>query len=84
LFHSAQVGCAGCHAGDALTTNTNEDVGTGAAFQVPSLRGVLYRVAYFHDGREPTLERVSPALATRTLALDDAARADLVSYVRSL
>ncbi len=55
LFHDALVGCASCHEGEALTNNTTVDVGTGAAFQVPSLRGLKYRAPYMHDGCAPTL-----------------------------
>jgi mono/diheme cytochrome c family protein len=50
LFTSAEVGCANCHAGPELTNNLAADVGTGSPFQVPSLRGVVYRAPYMHDG----------------------------------
>ena len=52
-----EVGCATCHAGDKLTNNTTVDVGTGEAFQVPSLRGVAYRAPYMHRVAPKTLER---------------------------
>lgn len=55
LFHDPTVGCASCHDGDALTNNSTVDVGTGAAFQVPTLRGLKYRAPYMHDGCAPTL-----------------------------
>jgi mono/diheme cytochrome c family protein len=55
LFRDAAVGCATCHTGPELTTNANADVGTGASFQIPSLRGVRWRAPYMHDGCAPTL-----------------------------
>jgi hypothetical protein len=55
LFDSEDVGCATCHAGSALTNNETVDVGTGSAFQVPSLRGVSRRAPFMHDGCAATL-----------------------------
>jgi mono/diheme cytochrome c family protein len=55
LFNQTTPGCARCHAGALLTDNKTEDVGTGRAFQVPSLRGVRYRAPYMHDGCAATL-----------------------------
>ena len=60
LFQSPAVACASCHAGAALTNNTNADVHTSAAFQVPSLRGVAGRAPFMHDGCAPTLTAGSP------------------------
>ena len=88
LFASA--GCAGCHAGAALTNDATMEVGTGGAFQVPSLRGVMHRAPYFHDGCAETLDDVlTDACAPSgshgdVAALDVAARSDLVDYLRSL
>jgi hypothetical protein len=42
LFESAAVGCTGCHTGAEFTDNATADVGTGAALQVPALRGVRF------------------------------------------
>src|SRR5207237_696958 len=50
LFHDPAVGCASCHAGPKLTNNSTVDVGTGGAFQVPSLIGVVTRAPYLHNG----------------------------------
>jgi mono/diheme cytochrome c family protein len=50
LFNDPQVACAACHAGTLLTNNTTIDVGTGQAFQVPSLRGVSWRAPFMHNG----------------------------------
>jgi len=90
LFESAEVGCASCHSGDALTNDANADIGLGGAFQVPSLRGVVFRPPYFHDGCASTLEDVvNGACGTldhmgHTSQLSAAEHDDLVAYLRSL
>ncbi len=62
--------CGTCHSGDALTNNTNADVGTlrtlGAnpdngvverlGFNVPSLLGIGRTAPYLHDGSSLTLD----------------------------
>ena len=67
-FEKAQ--CGTCHSGDALTDNSNADVGTlrlsGAnpdngvvmskGFNVPSLLGIGRTAPYLHDGSSLTLE----------------------------
>jgi hypothetical protein len=55
LFEDARIGCSSCHTGPLLTNNTTMDVGTGRAFQVPSLRGVAWRAPFMHDGCAATL-----------------------------
>jgi cytochrome c553 len=50
LFESTTLGCTACHSGAHLTNNTTVDVGTGQAFQVPTLVGVGLRAPYLHDG----------------------------------
>src|SRR5262249_5779302 len=55
LFYDPAVGCAGCHSGPKLTNNLTINVGTGSAFQVPSLSGVWARAPYLHDGCATTL-----------------------------
>jgi Cytochrome c len=50
LFESQEVGCNECHAGAHLTNNSRQDVGTGAALQVPSLKGIRFRTPLMHDG----------------------------------
>jgi hypothetical protein len=47
--------CSTCHAGPMHTNNATVDVGTGGAFQVPSLVGVSWRAPYTHDGSVPTV-----------------------------
>ncbi|HEY4120888.1 MAG TPA: c-type cytochrome, partial [Byssovorax sp.] len=49
------AGCNACHNGDKLTNNETKNVGTGRAFQVPSLVGVVMRAPYMHDGCAATL-----------------------------
>lgn len=91
VFEDATVGCAGCHNGPALTNNMSMAVGTGAPFQVPSLRGVGLRAPLMHDGCAPTLEARFGATSCsggdahgRTSHLDAAQIADLVAYLESL
>ena len=79
--------CASCHSGALLTNNQTVDVGTGAAFQVPSLVGLADRLPVMHDGCAVTLERrFDPACggASHGGALDAAQRADLVAFLSTL
>ena len=55
LFESMDIGCSGCHSGPRLTDNSTRLVGTGGAFQVPSLLGLAARAPYMHDGCAKTL-----------------------------
>lgn len=50
-----KAGCDSCHNGDRFTNDGAANVGTGRAFQVPSLIGVRYRAPFMHDGCAPTL-----------------------------
>jgi hypothetical protein len=83
-----QAGCDGCHSGPKLTNNQTIDVGTGKAFQVPTLRGVSFRAPFMHDGCAPTLaDRFGPCGgkahgATAGLRADQIS--DLVSYLETL
>ena len=77
--------------GTLLTNNATVDVGTGAAFQVPSLRGVSWRAPLMHDGCATTLtDRFTSAACGGgdkhgvTSGLTDAALGDLVVYLQSL
>jgi DNA-binding beta-propeller fold protein YncE/mono/diheme cytochrome c family protein len=66
LFHSAEVGCAECHAGDRYTDGRKHNVlsrsedpdGVLPEAVTPSLIGVRARAPYLHDGRAKTLEAV--------------------------
>jgi mono/diheme cytochrome c family protein len=90
LFNDATVACASCHSGSALTNNQSHDVGTGKAFQVPSLLGVAARAPFMHDGCAPTLkDRFSGYCGGgeqhgKTAHLSDAQINDLVAYLESL
>jgi mono/diheme cytochrome c family protein len=91
LFNDPKVACSSCHAGALLTNNTTVDVGTGQAFQVPSLRGVSWRAPYMHNGCASTLAaRLSnPACGGGdkhgvTSTLSAAQLSDLETYLRSL
>ena len=54
LFSGA-AGCSACHSGARYTNNQTVDVGTGRAFQVPSLVGVGARTPLMHNGCAPTV-----------------------------
>jgi cytochrome c553/mono/diheme cytochrome c family protein len=89
LFEGAAL-CSSCHAGPKLTTRAKVDVGTGGMFKVPSLRGVIERAPFLHDGRAATLAaRFDPSIGGgdnhgRTSQLSQAQLADLIAYVSSL
>ncbi len=85
-----KAGCQDCHAGESLRSNGSHDVGTGAKFQVPSLRGVAARAPYMHDGCAPTLEaRFDGTTCGGTKhgnasALSDSEMESLLAYLRSI
>lgn len=84
-----RAGCAECHAGELLTNNRSADVGTGAVFQVPSLRGLARRAPYMHDGCAKTVaDAFDPACAGRkhgnVEALTATERAALSDYLGQL
>lgn len=90
LYFDAKVGCASCHSGEKLTNNDWADVGTGKAFQVPTLMGIGDRAPFMHDGCAPTLrERFNPACGGGdkhgvTSHLSPAQVDDLVAYLETL
>jgi hypothetical protein len=53
FYGSAQ--CGTCHSGALYSNNLTVDVGTGGAFQVPSLTGVAFRMPVMHSGCATTL-----------------------------
>ncbi|MSP61051.1 MAG: cytochrome c [Myxococcales bacterium] len=76
LFQGA--GCVGCH-----------DVGTGGAFQVPSLVGVAWRAPFLHHGCAKTLRDRFSACGGgdkhgQTSSLSQAQVSDLVAYLETL
>jgi mono/diheme cytochrome c family protein len=88
LFESADVGCIACHNGPRFTNNATVDVGTGGAFQVPSLVGVRARAPYLHDGCAQTLrDRFGSCGGTHhgnTAGLSPSDIDDLVAYLMTL
>jgi mono/diheme cytochrome c family protein len=90
IFNDASVGCSACHAGSLLTNNTTVDVGTGQAFQVPSLRSVSWRAPFMHNGCAQTLaDRFNPTCGGGdkhgvTSTLTAAQLSDLEAYLESL
>jgi mono/diheme cytochrome c family protein len=58
LFASISTRCAECHSGERLSNDATVDVGTGGAFQVPSLLRLRYRAPYLHDGSAATVRSV--------------------------
>jgi YVTN family beta-propeller protein len=53
-----EMGCAGCHGAPVFSSLQMADVGTGGAFDTPSLRWLWMSAPYFHDGRAATLADV--------------------------
>ncbi len=93
IFESETAACATCHAGPTFTNDATVDVGTGGAFQVPSLVGVSHRVRFLHDGCADDLEDAIlgasctpsvPVTHGDTSALSNAELDQLVAYLRSL
>ncbi|MDI1483894.1 c-type cytochrome [Polyangium sp. y55x31] len=90
VYFDAKVGCATCHNGAKLTNNDWADVGTGKAFQVPTLMGIADRAPFMHDGCAPTLrDRFNPACGGGdkhgvTSHLTPAQVDDLVAYLETL
>jgi mono/diheme cytochrome c family protein len=93
LFRSDDTGCAGCHAGAALTDGDTHDVqGTGHAptrhgFDTPSLHLVAHSAPYFHDGRYATLADLlagSDGAMGHTGQLSPDDRTALEAYLRQL
>ena len=90
LFESPALLCTTCHSGTTLTNNQTVDVGTGGAFQVPSLRGLALHAPFMHDGCAAVLADRFDApcgggdMHGKTSQLTPAQVADLVSYLQTL
>ncbi|WP_437593257.1 c-type cytochrome [Sorangium sp. So ce1000] len=91
LFHDTTVNCASCHGGAQLTTNESLDVGTGKAFQVPSLVRIGARAPFMHDGCASSLKDrfTNPACGGgdrhgKTSHLSEGQIDDLVAYLETL
>lgn len=87
LFEGSAA-CASCHSGEMLTNASTVDVGTGGAFQVPTLVGVSHRLPLMHTGCASTLRerftRDCGGDAHGNQALTGAEIADLVVYLETL
>ena len=87
LFTNQNVGCASCHAGTKLTNNQSLNVGTGGAFQVPSLVAVGWRAPYLHNGCASTLRdrfgSCGGEMHGRISELAETDLGDLVAYLDS-
>jgi mono/diheme cytochrome c family protein len=91
LFFDGRVGCASCHSGPATTNNQTVAVGTGAAFQVPTLRAIAWRAPYMHNGCAKTLRERFTNIACgggdqhgQTSHLSAAQIDDLIAYLETL
>lgn len=97
LFTSPAVGCAGCHAGPALSDRqlhavlapSRDPDGALPEARTPTLRAVRTHPPYLHDGRAETLRAVltehNPNESHgRTRALSEPELADLLTYLQSL
>ena len=81
--------CQSCHTGGKLTNNATVDVGTGGAFQVPSLVGVGWRQPLLHTGCAQTLtDRFNldcgGANHGDTASLSPAQVSDMVKFLETL
>lgn len=89
LFYG-EAQCATCHSGGMYTNNQTVAVGTGQAFQVPSLVRVSLRLPVMHDGCARTLhDRFRPECGGgdehgRTSQLNEAGVDDLVAFLETL
>ena len=88
LFESAEVGCADCHNGEALTDNEEYDMFGLEGVRTRGLQGIGASAPYLHDGSAPTLRSVLEAVRLGEMGdtggLSDAQMDDLVAYMLSL
>ncbi len=80
-------GCVACHSGSRLSDGQSHDVGTGQAFQTPTLRGLSDRMPLMHDGCARTLrDRFTPTCGGERHggALEGDQLDDLLAYLGSL
>jgi mono/diheme cytochrome c family protein len=95
IFLSAEAGCGSCHsAGQGVFTDTERHdvksrVGIDAVseFDTPSLLYIGGTAPYFHDGRYASLAALVNGVdgtMGHTAQLDEAQRADLLTYLQSI
>ena len=87
LFEDPLLGCQDCHQGP--NGNCNVNVGTGKAFQIPSLSGVAWRTPLLHNGCAVTLmDRFTTCangdLHGFTSHLSNTELGDLVAFLETL
>ena len=78
--------CASCHLPSAAFVDGRQhEVGTGGAYDTPTLLGVVFTAPYFHDGRADSLAAVVAHFDdTFGLGLSAAERSDLLAYLEVL
>ena len=88
---SGKAGCMTCHVPASYDKKGPEDVGSGGAFKVPSLRNVSKTGPYFHDGRFNSLDETVAFMwdfykkkSDSKDTLSDADKRDLVAFLRAL
>ena len=88
---AGKAGCMTCHVPVSYDKKGPEDVGSGGAFKVPSLRNVSKTAPYFHDGRFKTLDEavafMSDFYVKKTAGaakLTDAEKRDIVEFLKAL
>ena len=88
---AGKAGCMTCHVPASYDKKGPEDVGSGGAFKVPSLRNVSKTGPYFHDGRFKTLDETVTFMwdfykkkSDSKDTLSDADKRDLVAFLRAL
>lgn len=91
LFERGAQACISCHSGAKLgrTRSDSVDVGTGEAFQIPSLLGIAQRAPFMHDGCAKTLRDRFDSCGGgdahgTTSPLSASQIDDLVAYLESL
>jgi hypothetical protein len=88
IFESSESGCVLCHQdGGRKGDGGRHDVGTGGAYDTPSLRFIGASAPYMHDGRYTTLREVlakTDGKMGTTKNLPEADLAALIAYLRWL
>jgi hypothetical protein len=88
IFESGQAGCTQCHhEGGRTGDGARHDIGTGGAFDTPSLRFVGGTAPYMHDGRYTTLREVlvkTEGKMGTTKHLREPEVEALIAYLRSI
>ena len=78
-----RAGCDACHPAPIFALPERHDMGTGAAIDIPTLRGLSSTPPYGHDGRWPDLEDVTDAMLQATdVELNDLERRQLIEYLK--